>query len=233
MNKKRNEVKRFLDEEYQPNTSQKEKSWNAIQASLTRKKTKKRTFTTMISTAAACGVLALGLSTSPGLALLDNVKELFVKEKTVTLSMEGTEEPTDVTLHENKESHYVMYVDEAQYKMEKKEGYDVITTKTPLPATYPEVSMKIAYDDGDIEAIKQEIATKEGVTFEKTSDPLEGFVAKKTDGNEWDSVVHTIYVVPNEGQGAYIIDETYFLEASEGHGARFHQMLEEFYIVSE
>jgi len=51
------------------------------------------------------------------------------------------------------------------------------------------------------------------------------------DGSEWDSKVTQVYIISNEKEGSFVIQQKYFLEAAEGHGTRFYHILNEFKIV--
>lgn len=64
------------------------------------------------------------------------------------------------------------------------------------------------------------------------TEPIEGYWLHGTTGSEWNSKVVTAYVISNGNEGSFVITENYFLEAAEGHGARFHHMLESFEIVN-
>jgi len=69
--------------------------------------------------------------------------------------------------------------------------------------------------------------------IENVTEPVEGYLLHGINGSEWDSNVVHLYVISNGNEGSYVIREDYFLEAAEGHGARFHYMLESFEIVEE
>ena len=69
------------------------------------------------------------------------------------------------------------------------------------------------------------------VKTEAVTEPLEGYNLHGISGSEWDSPVTNVYVVDNQNDGSFVITEKYFLEAAEGHGARFYAMLQEFEIM--
>lgn len=171
---------------------------------------------------------------------MKDVKQWFAPEKKVEVEVEGQKEETDQKLHQNEESKYVIYYDQERYKLVQEDGKDVITTNEPLPEQYPEVSMTIEQfkDEKPEDLIKRlsgELSGKyEDVReVEKVSEPVQGYTVRALAGKEWDSVVVVIYAVDNGKQGSFAITEKYFLEASEGHGARFHQMLKEFKVLTE
>lgn len=170
------------------------------------------------------------------------IKEKFEAEKEVIVQIEGTEEKVMMQLNKGKDCDYVIYVDEERYKMVKSEGSepDVITTKEPLPENFPEVSMTIEQvPDTAPEVFVEEFEAELKSEFpdlqevEQVTEPLEGYQLHgiANGGQQWnDPVVHA-YVISNGQSGSFIITERYFLEAAEGHGARFYAMLQEFHIV--
>lgn len=67
----------------------------------------------------------------------------------------------------------------------------------------------------------------------QVSDPIKGILIRATTGHEWNDKVVVYYLVDNTQGGTFLIKQQYFMEASEGHGARFYHMLKEFEIVKE
>ncbi|SES22855.1 hypothetical protein [Psychrobacillus sp. OK032] len=220
--------------------------WNHIDQELFQQKSRKEKFmkkkskiTPIIITAAALIMILFSTQTDTGMAFIKQIKDMFEPEKEITQSIEGTEEETDVVLQEGKDAEYVIYIDEARYKLVKGENFDIITTKEPLEERYPEVSMKIEQFKGltpeEIVASKEtELASEYSkvTATESVSDPVEGYKLHAIDGGtEWDSPVTNVYVVDNKNGGSFVITEKYFLEAAEGHGARFYAMLKQFVII--
>lgn len=193
--------------------------------------------------AAAAGLLiAFSFQTETGMALIDRIKEIFVPEKEVVQSIEGMDEETNVQLNEGKNVEYVIYIDEERYRMIQGEGGkpDVITTKEELPEPYPEVSMTIEQipeiaPDTLVHQYKEELKLEfpDLRKAEEVTEPVEGYQLHgiKNGGQEWDDEVVHAYVISNGKDGSFVITERYFLEAAEGHGARFYAMLQEFHIV--
>ena len=115
---------------------------------------------------------------------------------------------------------------------------DIITTKEPLEEKYPEVSMEIKQitdksPEDMVSTLEKELkAEYTNVTeTERVTEPIEGFKLHGISGSEWDSPVTNVYIVDNKNGGSFVIREKYFLEAAEGHGARFYAMLQQFEIV--
>jgi hypothetical protein len=204
-------------------------------------KMKTRILPTLIA-AAAILLLVFSFKTDTGLALVDRIKELFESEKGVVQSIEGTDEKNEVQLNEGKNAEYVIYIDEERYKMTRGEGEqpDVITTKEALPENFPEVSMTIDQvpeeaPDVLVDEIEEQLKTEfpDLREVQQVEEPVKGYQLHgiADGGQEWDDPVVHAYVISNGHGGSYVITERYFLEASEGHGARFYAMLQEFYIV--
>lgn len=169
---------------------------------------------------------------------MKGIKDLFAPEKEIIQSIEGQDEETNVHLNEGTNADYVIYLDETRYKMMNSEDSDIITTIEPLPAQYPEVTMEIKQvADETPEDLVSKIETELKKDFpglravETVTEPVEGFWLHGVAGNDSKSKVVTAYVISNGKQGSFVITENYFLEAAEGHGARFHHMLKSFEIV--
>jgi hypothetical protein len=226
----------------------KDEIWNGLEKELfseekgnrgeVKKMKKKNRYIPVIITAAAALVIAFSLQTDTGLAFIKGIKDMFVPEKEIIQSIEGQDEAANVNLNEGTNSEYIIYVDETRYKMINGKETDVITTIDPLPEKYPELTMEIKQvanekpEDlvGKIEA-ELKIDFPDLRAVETVTEPVEGFWLHGTTGSEWDSKVVTAYVISNGKEGSFVITENYFLEAAEGHGARFHHMLESFEII--
>jgi hypothetical protein len=243
MSKFDEQIKRELEKHTDSNVQElKDNIWNEINKELFEGRPKevkrKKRWIPAVLIAAAALVFAFTLQTEPGLALMKGIKDMFVPEKNIIQSIEGQDEPTEVHLNEGKDSEYIIYVDESRYKMIKGEESDVITTIEPLPEKYPEVSMEIKqYPSDKPETLVKEIEEKLKVDFpdlrsiETVSEPVEGFWLHGLTESTWDGKVIDVYVISNGKDGSFVITEKYFLEAAEGHGARFYHMLQSFEII--
>lgn len=199
---------------------------------------KRKGLISAVIVAAAAVIIAFTLQTDTGLAIIKSVKDMFVPEKEIIQSLEGKDEATNVTLNEGANSEYVIYVDESRYKMIKGEEADIITTIEPLPEKYPEVSMEIKQvaskkPDLLVKEIEEELKKDfpELRPVETVTEPVEGFWLHGLTESTWDGKVVDVYVISNGKDGSFVITQKYFLEAAEGHGARFTHMLESFEIV--
>lgn len=175
------------------------------------------------------------------------LEEMFEKEKEIEIELEGMKEMIPVELATNDEWRYVIYVEKDRYIFKRGETADRIELKEPLE-DLPEVAMEIRrLGDGigvseAIEQVKQEI-NNDDLEIERNEDvtkPLEATAItalgeERTEhgkfGHQWDTPVHQYYVIASESGHVFVIKQMFFLEAAEGHGARFDQLLETFQVV--
>jgi len=193
----------------------------------------------IISVVAAASIIGVFTTTNTGQALVNQIKQYFEPKKQVEENIEGMPEDKEIVLQDTK-SGYIIYIDEERYKLVEEQDRDVIVPNPPLDDMYPEVSMSIEQveDETPEEAIvrlQKELAEQYATVKEPeaVTKPLNATLLSAIDGNEWNSPVSKVYVLSNERGGSFIITEKYFLEASEGHGARFYYALEQFQIVEE
>lgn len=187
---------------------------------------------------AAALMIVFSLQTQTGHALINQIKAMFVPEKEIVQIIEGTEENQNVNLNEGRESSYAIYIDEERYQLVKGDDADRILPKVLLGENYPEVAMEIRQEknkepDVLVEELSLRMKDDFPVLFEtsRVESPVAGWVIEGVAGNEWNSPVVKVYVISNQNQGSFVITQRYFLEATEGHGARFDQVLNEFYVV--
>lgn len=224
----------------------KEDVWNNIQNNLDKhnmkgeialaKKKRKSLFVTIASTAAVIAIV-FAVSTEPGRAAAQKIKDLFLPEKDIVQELEGQEEDTHVNLNES-EMGYIIYVDESRYKMEKLDGRDRIAFKEELDDNIPDVYMDIEQvRDSTPEELATQIEEELKADFEvvrnegMVDEPLRAIRLYARDGDEWNSKVVKYYLVNNGKGGTFVIKEHFFYEASEGHGVRFDNMLKDFKII--
>lgn len=184
-------------------------------------------------------ILAFSLLTDTGTAFMTEMKELFIPKKQVMQNIEGVDEEVEVELNEGKNADYVIYVDETRYKLTSRDTSDIITPVHPVPKNYPEVTMEIKQVQNEkpeilIEKIAADLKKEfsELGEIEAVKEPVIGFKVHGKAGNNADSKIVTVFVISNGKEGSFVITQRYFLEAAEGHGARFHQMLKSFKLIN-
>lgn len=207
---------------------------------MTRRSAKKRGISRLVKYGSVAAVLAIVIFTSTeyGHAAVDKIKQMFVPNKVVKQQIEGTDEKNNVTLKEST-MKYIIYIDEERYTMQKVDGKDKITPKIKAE-NYPEVFMEIEQvKDKSPEAAASQIEKELKGKFKtvenmgQVKEPISAKLIKARTGVKAKDTVVNYYFVDNTKGGTFIIKQQYFMEASEGHGARFYAMLKEFKIVSE
>lgn len=243
------QIKKSLIKETDYPAHHKEDIWNQIQqeidtdkSNITSDTPRKRNWkkvSAITSIAATLFIVFTMTTTETGNAFVNKIKELFVPEKVVTEELEGMEEENQVSLQEGKVG-YVIYFDKENYKMIEVEGRDRIVFKQELSDMYPEVYMEIYQLDENPKILAEKMQDQlkseypSVLEIEEVKDPIESLMVHAvggTGGLEWDDPVIRYYYFSNEQGGSFVVKQQYFIEASEGHGARFDHMLSEFYIV--
>ncbi|SEP97515.1 hypothetical protein SAMN05216232_1495 [Virgibacillus subterraneus] len=254
MNEK--ELDKKIEDELKKDTNSaselKNETWNKINTELFqspdshKKKVKKRGIISGLTAAAIVAIAVFGM-TDPGQAMIQSLKDMFVEEKEQEIEIEGHKEDSDVQLEANEELRYVIYIDDSRYRMIEGDSSDRIVPEQELADRYPEVSMEImrkeATTEEMVESIKNSLADNkmELRQEEQVNTPINGVVirgigpgytneAGKT-GQQWDTPIEKYYITETKNNQVFVIKQSYFLEAAEGHGARFDYMLKSFEIV--
>lgn len=190
-----------------------------------------------IGTVAAVLLITLSTQTQPGQAALEKIRQYFEPEKKIVDQIEGMDEIIDGKLQDS-EIGYVLYYDQERYKIVKEDSIDRIEPIENFE-NIPEVYMEISQDkDRTPEEVTAELKKTLKTDFDNVNDaqnvsePVVGInIHAINGGTNWDDEVVNYYLVDNTKGGTFIIKQKYFLEASEGHGARFYNMLKGFVIV--
>lgn len=203
-----------------------------------RKKKKRMPAFIKYGSIAAAVALIIVANTEYGQAAVGKIKEIFVPNKIVKQEIEGMPSQDKVTLKESS-MNYIIYIDEQIYTMQSLEGKDRIVPKVKA-ANAPEVFMEIQQIKDKkpstvASEIEKELKSKYKTVQNKgtVKEPVSSISLRANSGTKWNDTVVQYYLVDNTIGGTFVIKEQYFMEASEGHGARFYNMLKEFKIVSE
>lgn len=248
-------IKERMNQNIDVNKSDTDEMWDAIEGKLERPNAAPRNsksffrskpFMSFYTTAAAALMLFIGAQTEEGSALVDKLKANFEPEKEVAVSIEGMQEMRTMSIpatrsfatDQVKEKKYVLYIDEERYKLIENGEVDRIVPTETLSENYPDVFMEIkrvsdqnpeqtaAFYNGLLNSTYDEV--KDVI---EVSEPIKGYMVQNIPLGEWDSVIERHYALSDGQGGTYVITMKYFLEAAEGHGARFEQMLKEFYVL--
>jgi hypothetical protein len=198
---------------------------------------KKQVWFAFVSTAAV--LMLTFLFTEPGQAGINKVKEWFAPKKVIVEEVEGQKEQKEVTLNKSK-AGYVIYFDEKMYRVEKLDGKDRIVPLMKGSPDLPKVYMEIRQvTDQTPEALASSLENQVKEQYPiiiqtgKVSEPVKGYVIHGESGQQWNDEVVKYYLVDNGQGGTFVIEQHYFVEASEGHGARFDNMLKQFRVTKE
>ncbi|PIC64596.1 hypothetical protein CSV79_05485 [Sporosarcina sp. P13] len=148
--------------------------------------------------------------------------------KEIIHSVEGQDETIKTDLVKGHDSLYSLYIDKERYIFETSEDKDVLRPVVDGPKGYPEVKMEfLMIDDKKTEEVKEDLKKDSIYAMEEeyVTSPVAAISLHGKEGVTPESEVTTMYLL-EAGAGTLLITETYFLEAQEGHGARFLQMLE-------
>ena len=225
----------------------------------TMKKNANRNIIGIVAACLILVLIVGGLFTPTGRAAVGKIIDLFEDEKQIVTEVEGETETADQQLQigttpspapsETQQTQlmtYIMYVDESNYSFESSNGIDIIKPldfPDTLPEVYMEISQVLNLSKEDVaDSLIQELNGEYETVYEPYSvtEPIDGICIDAHDGDlngtketmpQWDSKVVKYYLVDNTQGGTFVIKMKYFIEAQEGHGARFDAMLNEFTIV--
>jgi len=238
---------------------QKDKVWHDLEKRLEEAKMKeKRTKNRRIVWRSLAAVLLIGAvftaATPSGRAAAGRLIDLFEPQRNIDYQIEGQDENGDYQLHtgskatpvpdetaaptpDNPAVSYVIYVDESRYSVKTVDGTDrIVPLDFPedLPETYLAISQDTERAPAEVaQALYAELkdSYEYAVAPEEVTYPLNAVHVRARTGDEWNSEVVAYYLIDNTAGGTFIAEERYFLEAEEGHGARFNTMLKEFQVV--
>jgi len=247
MNRFDDDLKAAIKAGTQKAAEKKKDIWNNIEKQLKEgnMSRKKSHAGKIIAAVIAAGLVITGF-TPLGQAAINSIAQLFEPQRAIDVVIEGDTEQTDQQLHVgtmepdilDDSVTYVLYVDEERYEFVSSETGDRIVPKG-YPSDLPEVYMQIVQNTEltpqDAAAkIKAELVTSyiEVRDIEQITAPVDAIRLIAINGYEWNDDIVVYYFIDNTQGGTFIITAKYFVEAEEGHGARFEQMLADFEIVS-
>lgn len=174
---------------------------------------------------------------------LTKIDARFPETKEVPLQIEGTEEMIAMSRVVPGNFAYVLYADEELYEISFDSRFDSNTTdessasivaRNSLGTAYPEVKLQIDTIPGkkptelasEKAALLEEKYSGATIDSELVTEPVVGYKLHAREGDSPSSEVTTIYVLDQQhDESTIVVTQTVFLEAQEGHGARFFSML--------
>lgn len=243
MNNYDDKVKQAINTGTQGAADKKEEVRLKIAEQLKEENMKKRGHAGKIAAAVVAAGLIVTAFTPLGQAAISSISDLFAPQKNIEVVIEGDPEQTDQQLHVGTQEPgdsavtYVMYIDDTRYEVVRSESGDIITPRD-YPDNMPAVYMHIAQDaETTPQALAEKINAelKDGYAIvndaAQVTEPLSAIRLWAAEGYDSDDEFVEYYLVDNTQGGTFVIKLMYFVEAQEGHGARFAQMLKEFTVI--
>lgn len=205
-----------------------------------------------IAAVAVIGLLFLFFQTPTGAAAVEIVKEqvtslietlfppkdiaVVVEGETEVISqVAGGQEPTIQESGTVTAPGFAIYYDAESYTMTEENGVTYI--RHNIESDLPPCEMEIRHVPGVLpnaaaETARQEMLESwENVSEVSDLEEPEGAYFWISAGSNWDSAMEDMYFVSDGRDGAFQITARYFVEAIEGHGVRFAQMVRTFEII--
>ena len=133
---------------------------------------------------------------------------------------------------------FLIYVNEEQYAIREEKGLYSIRSTNPLPEDFPECGLDIFH----LSAVSPEEARNtaaealadryETVSLEDESAVLPKIpYLRASAGEDWNSEQAELWFVDDGQEGTFVLTARYFLEAEEGLGTQFRDMVSSFRVV--
>ena len=136
-------------------------------------------------------------------------------------------------------AHFLIYVNEEQYYIREVDGLYSIRSAIPLPEEFPECGLDIVHlagtAPGEAKAAAAEALGNQYVEIcqeEEAAVLPKSFYLRASAGTDWDSKQAELWFVDDGQGGTFVLTARYFLEAEEGMGMRFRDMVSSFRVVS-
>lgn len=130
---------------------------------------------------------------------------------------------------------FLIYVNEDQFSIYEENGLYSIRSTNTLPGNFPECGLDILHLSGVSPAGAREAAGKAleeryaSVTSEELAAVLpDSLYLRASAGTDWDSEQAELWFVSDGQEGTFTLTARYFLEAEEGMGMRFRDMVSSF-----
>lgn len=136
-------------------------------------------------------------------------------------------------------SDFIIHINEELYQSSEQDGVYIIQSVIPASNELPECSLKIfsaidlsttAVAESIIEELNKSFLN---ITNISESTLINGLYLHADNGTEWNAEQLDIYIVDNLLGGSYVLAAKYFTEATEGHGARFSDMIGTFEVITD
>lgn len=216
------------------------------------KKKKKASHFHWIAAAIALVMILTFFQTAPGAAALEIVKEA------VTSFVETLFPPKDIPVNVEGETEvkqqqaggqepqmqedgtvttpgFAIYYDPEFYTMREENGVTYIgfIADNELPPCEVEIRHipKVLLKDAAEAARKEMEEQWDKVSEIRSLEAREGLIFNFAAGTNWDSACGAVYFLSDGRDGCFQLTTRYFVEATEGHGSRFGQMVQTFEVI--
>lgn len=139
----------------------------------------------------------------------------------------------------------IWYNEETYYAFQQENVYTIKPANPPqVPdEELPECKLEIEYKSGLMDEIAEEVLGQLKGLYQSAEEsscpafPEETRYFRADNGTDWNSAQREVWLLPSyadgEQTGAFVCSASYFLEAEEGHGVRFLDMVRSFRVVEE
>lgn len=139
----------------------------------------------------------------------------------------------------------IWYNEEIYYAFQQGDVYTIKPAAPPqVPdGELPECKLEIEYKSGSMDEIAEEVLGRLKGLYRSAEEggcpafPEETRYFRAGSGTDWNSAQREVWLLPayedGEPAGAFVCSASYFLEAEEGHGVRFLDMVRSFRVVEE
>ena len=134
---------------------------------------------------------------------------------------------------------FLIYVNEELFSIREEDGLYSIRSKSSLPDDFPKCCLDIPHLSGtsraDAKAAAEKALTEQysDITSEEPAAALPGSLYLRAgEGTDWDSEQAELWFVGDGQGGTFVLTARYFLEAEEGMGMGFRDMVSSFRVVS-
>lgn len=135
---------------------------------------------------------------------------------------------------------FLIYVNEELFSIHEENGLYSIRSTNPLPENFPKLGLDILHQSGKSSSVARAEAeeTLKGRYMEVTSEEMTATLPgslylRASNGTNWDSEQAEFWFVDDGQGGTFILTARYFLEAEEGLGMRFRDMVSSFRVISQ
>lgn len=134
---------------------------------------------------------------------------------------------------------FLIYVNEEQFHIREENGLYSIRNNSPLPDGFPECGLDIAHlagtsPDEAIQSAAEFLGSRYTEIFQEDESAVfpQCRYLRASAGTDWDSEQAELWFVDDGQGGTFVLTARYFLEAEEGMGMRFRDMVSSFRVVS-